>query len=419
MFRKLSSGLCIVMLSCVCSMGVNAQVVGRATGFATLNGGTTGGAGGRVVNASTGTQIHQALCGRGSNDTPIIIQVSGTITPGNTRKVSGSCDTADGVIEIKKVKNISIVGDGALFDQIGIHIRESSNIILQNLHVRNVKKSGSPTSNGGDAIGMEKNVSNVWVDHCTLEASGGESDGYDALFDLKNNTKYVTLSYTVLKGSDRGGLVGSGSSDSDNNYITFHHNYYFNLKSRTPLLRFATSAHTYNNYWNGLRASGINSRRGARILVENNYFENARNPLGSFYDDVSGFWQVSGNIFGSNVTWEKGDDEFPAGPNPTSNTTVNIPYSYSVDDTSCIPNLVPSLAGADTGIRFSDGSCQGTTSSSSTNQNNQVVPINSCGASDGSYSGAGMTTISGNIILLFLPVLYRLLARVARRRKKS
>ena len=31
---------------------------------------------------------------------------------------------------------------------------------------------------------METNFSNVWIDHCTLEASGGESDGYDAMIDM-------------------------------------------------------------------------------------------------------------------------------------------------------------------------------------------------------------------------------------------
>ena len=118
--------------------------------------------------------------------------MQGTVNHGNTSKVSGdSCNTAEDKIEIKDVSNITLVGvgSGALFDELGIHIRNASNIIIQNIHVRNVKKSGSPTSNGGDAIGMESTVRNVWVDHVTLEASGGESAGYDALFDIKADTK--------------------------------------------------------------------------------------------------------------------------------------------------------------------------------------------------------------------------------------
>src|SRR5262245_28369803 len=166
---------------------------GGVTGYATLNGGTTGGAGGQVVTASTGTAIHTALCNRASSSTPIIIQVQGTINHGNTTKVSGdSCNTAADKIELKEISNITIigVGGGAVFDQLGIHIRDSSNIIIQNVTVRNVKKSGSPLSNGGDAIGMESTVRNVWVDHTTLEASGGEAEGFDGLFDMKDNTQY-------------------------------------------------------------------------------------------------------------------------------------------------------------------------------------------------------------------------------------
>ena len=57
-----------------------------------------------------------------------------------------SCNTAADVIELKEISNVTIigVGGGAVFDQLGIHIRDSSNIIIQNVTVRNVKKSGSP-----------------------------------------------------------------------------------------------------------------------------------------------------------------------------------------------------------------------------------------------------------------------------------
>jgi pectate lyase len=341
------------------SMPQASAQTGGATGFATQNGGTTGGAGGQTVRATTGTAIHAALCNRASSSTPIIIQVEGTINHGNTSRVSGnSCNTADDVIELKQISNVSIigVGSGAVFDQLGIHIREASNIIIQNVTVRNVKKSGSPTSNGGDAIGMEATVRNVWVDHVTLEASGGESEGFDGLFDLKNNTQYVTLSYSILRNSGRGGLVGSSESDRSNGFITYHHNLYENIDSRTPLLR-GGIAHIYNNYYVDLHESGINSRAGARARVDNNYFEDAKDVLGTFYTSEAGFWQVSGNIF-DNVTWSSpGGDTNPAGPNPQSNTSVSIPYSYSLDGASCVPSLVRQTAGANRGLRVSDGSC--------------------------------------------------------------
>ncbi|MFJ6198921.1 polysaccharide lyase family 1 protein [Micromonospora sp. NPDC092111] len=332
---------------------------GSATGYATQNGGTTGGAGGQTVRASTGTAIHTALCGRASSSTPIIIEVEGTINHGNTAKVSGSsCNTAAGVIELKQISNVTIigVGGGAVFDQLGIHIRESSNIIIRNVTVRNVKKSGSPTSNGGDAIGMESTVRNIWVDHTTLVASGGEAEGFDGLFDMKDNTQYVTLSYSILRNSGRGGLIGSSESDRSNGFVTFHHNLYENIDSRTPLLR-GGIAHIYNNSYVSLNESGINSRAGARAKVENNYFKNSKDVLGTFYTSEAGYWQVSGNTF-DNVTWSSpGSENNPAGPNPQSNTTVSIPYSYSLDGASCVPDIVRQTAGANTGLRESNGSC--------------------------------------------------------------
>ncbi|WP_329233861.1 pectate lyase [Streptomyces sp. NBC_00111] len=341
----------------------SAAVAGGATGYATQNGGTTGGAGGQTVRATTGTAIHTALCNRASASTPIVIEVEGTINHGNTAKVSGdSCNTAAGVIELKQISNVTIVGvgSGAVFDQLGIHIRQSSNIIIQNVTVKNVKKSGSPTSNGGDAIGMESDVRNVWVDHTTLEASGGESEGYDGLFDMKDNTQYVTLSYSTLRNSGRGGLVGSSETELSNGFITYHHNLYENIDSRAPLLR-GGIAHIYNNYYVKLNESGINSRAGAKAKVDNNYFKDSKDVLGTFYTDAAGYWQVSGNTF-DNVTWSaRGSENNPAGPNPTSNTTVSIPYAFTLDAASCVPGIVAQTAGANKGLKVSDGSCSPTT----------------------------------------------------------
>ncbi|MFG3343420.1 polysaccharide lyase family 1 protein [Glycomyces sp. NPDC048151] len=366
MRRRTARGLAAVLATAaVIATGValsttNASAAtGGVTGYATQNGGTTGGQGGQVVKATTGTQINQALCNRASTSTPIIIQVEGTINHGNTADVSGSsCDVGNTLIDLKGVSNVTIlgVGGGAVFDQIGIHIRESSNIIIQNVTIKNVKKSGSPTSNGGDAIGMESGVRNVWVDHTTLEASGGEAEGYDGLFDMKNDTKYVTLSYSILRNSERGGLVGSSETDVSNSFITYHHNLYQNLNSRVPLLRGGT-AHVYNNHYSGIVESGINSRAGGKAKVDNNYFEDSKDVLGTFYTSERGTWQTSGNIL-DNVTWSAtGTDNYPAGPAMASTTTVSIPYSYALDNASCVPTIVAQTAGANKGLQVSDGSC--------------------------------------------------------------
>lgn len=365
--------------------------VAAPVGYATLNGGTTGGAGGQVVYASTGSEINQAMCNRAADDTPLIIYVDGTINHGNTAKFSGSCDTKEDEIQFKGVSNISLIGVGsnAVFDQIGIHLRDTSNIILQNLHIKNVKKSGSPTSNGGDAIGMESGVFNVWVDHCTLEASGGEDDGYDSLLDMKATTQYVTVSYTHYNDSGRGGLMGSSDSDDTNTFVTFHHNYYQNVDSRMPLLRHGT-AHAFNNYYNGITKSGMNPRMGGKIKAEHNHFENANNPIGTFYTTNMGFWDLKDNIF-ENVTWNATSTEFPAGPNPVSTTSINIPYSYTLDAVNCVRDIVKATAGAGKGLATSDGSCSvdpgQPASSSSSSSVVSSTPTNPASSSSSAPSG--------------------------------
>lgn len=91
---------------------------------------------------------------------------------------------------------------------------------------------------------------------------------------------------------------------------------------------------------------GVNSRVGAHIKVENNYFEDSKDVLGTFYTNELGYWQVAGNIY-DNVTWSSdGDENHPAGPDPQSNTTVDIPYSYKLDPAACVPDIVGQTAGS-------------------------------------------------------------------------
>lgn len=309
----------------------------------------TGGDGGAVVTARTGTEIHKAICDRAGEDTPLIILVDGTVTPGNTSAQSGSCSTADGVIELKEISNISLIGVGTkgVLDQVGIHVRESSNIIIQNLTIKNVRKENTDTpSNGGDAIGMESDVSDIWIDRNLIFGSTTEGEEHDGLIDMKNNTHDVTISCNHLHTGGRGGLVVSSDSGTDGSTrITWHHNWYDNLTSRTHLVREA-HGHFYNNYYSRIHSTGINSRNGAKLLVEGNYFTESRNPLGTFfYTENPGIWEVHDNHFTSSVEWEDAEDEIPAGPNVQSTGAVSVPYDYTLDPVADVPALVMGSVG--------------------------------------------------------------------------
>ena len=308
-----------------------------------------GGLGGEVVTATTGTEIHKAICDRAADDTPLIIMVDGTITPGNTLKQSGSCNTADGLIELKEISNVSLIGVGTngVLDQIGVHIRASSNIIVQNLTIKNVRKSNTDTpSNGGDAIGMESDVNNIWIDHNLIFGSTTEGEEHDGLIDLKANTTDVTISYNHLHTSGRGGLVCSNDDGDDGSTrITWHHNWYQNLNSRTHLVREA-HGHFFNNYYSQILSTGINCRNGASLLIEGNYFTDCRNPLGTFfYLENPGTYEVHDNFFDSNVVWEAASDQSPAGPDVQSTGSVSVPYSYTLDSAQSTPEIVMANAG--------------------------------------------------------------------------
>ena len=272
-----------------------------------------------------------------------------------------SCNTAAGVIELKQISNVTIVGvgSGAVFDQLGIHIRESSNIIIQNVTVRNVKKSGSPTSNGGDAIGMESDVRNVWVDHVTLEASGGESEGYDGLFDMKDDTQYVTLSYSILRNSGRGGLIGSSESDRSQRL-----RHVPPQPVREHRLPHAAAARRHRAHLQQLLREPATSPAstpgpGRKAKVENNYFKNSKDVLGTFYTDRG---RATGrsrqHLRQRDLVQPQAATTNPAGPNPTSTTTVSIPYSYTPRRRELRARRSSrQTAGANTGLKVSNGTC--------------------------------------------------------------
>lgn len=301
------------------------------------------------MTASTGDEIYWALCNRSTVTTPIIIMIDGTITPSNTSKIAGrpnGCNIEGGKILLKDgAENVSLIGveDKAIFDGVGIRLYKNvNNIIIQNLTIKEV------STNGGDAISLESNISNVWIDHNEIYAAGGEAEGFDSLIDMKSGIKTVTVSYNHLHDSGRGGLVGSSSGDTDNTEITFHHNWYETIDSRTPLFR-GRLGHSYNNYFNNISKSAINTRVGAEILIESNYFENVKNPIGTFYTSSMGYYDAVGNVFGDGVTWvpDESNNEYPAGPDFDSeyHIDINVPYPYNLDPADEIEAIVKANAG--------------------------------------------------------------------------
>ncbi|MCI4662291.1 MAG: type I secretion C-terminal target domain-containing protein [Neomegalonema sp.] len=318
-----------------------------AHGYASLDGGTDGGAGGVVVTVTNGYELQaainrdedkkgwldpdsdlaKALEGLDEND-PITIVIDGTITTDNS---------PDDRIEIKGLGNVTLVGagDGAEFDGIGLKIRDAEDVIVQNLEIHHVARGVGD----GDAISIESS-SNIWIDHNEFYAEDPETSGkedYDGLVDIKKGSSNITVSNNYFHDNYRAMMINHNDSDIASTNITINNNVFDNIVSRTPLIR-GGDAHVYNNVYQNMDhedSTGINSRMGADVLVENNYFNNVQNPLVSVYSSETGSWKATGNVL-ENITWtiDAEDGEYvPSSALETdpdgSSYDLSIPYSYS------------------------------------------------------------------------------------------
>lgn len=317
-------------------------------GFASLNGGTTGGAGVNAVEVAVcnGADLTAALTNPAYSGKPLTIYVDGVITWHN----SGNKD-----IKLNR-PNVSIIGRGANaeFWGTGIHIT-ASNVIVRNLKMYHV-----PQSRGqGDIItidGRNGPVRNVWIDHnemyndlnVTVPASITDpvaqaeykKDYYDELVSGRDDVADITISYNYLHDSWKTSLWGSSDEDSFDRRITYHHNYWYHVNSRLPLFRFG-KGHIYNNYYHNVDTSAINSRMGAIIRVERNVFENTKNPVMSQDSIAIGYWELIENQLRDGVIWvdKEGEtniiaDELLA--DNTSTGTLTLPQGYLY-----APSLIP------------------------------------------------------------------------------
>lgn len=308
---------------------VKAEDMFAMVGFATLDGGTNGGTNGTEITATSVSQVNTILSTRRKNNdtSSLVIKFNG--------KISGT-----EVIAAKEVSNITFLGVGTRgeLEGVGINLVRSNNIIIRNLKIHHTR---APM----DCIGIEDSQ-NVWVDHCELfnmlgdcngdgkidtkgDISDGDVDWYDGLLDVKKDSAYITVSWNYFHDAFKTSLVGSSDSDTTDRKITFHHNIYSNTKSRLPSYRGGTG-HMFNNYYVNADGSGINSRMGAKLRIENNVFENVGNgsmdgsgfaegPIGSYYSNSIGYWDVSNNRF---IDCK--------GNQPTTSTcSFSPPYNYS------------------------------------------------------------------------------------------
>jgi pectate lyase len=240
------------------------------------------------------------------------------------------------LIKIASNKTLLGVGASAHLDGIELQVNGARNVIIRNVTVSNVVADGSGIAN--DAIEITGGARNVWIDHCELysDLTHGK-DFYDGLLDIKNESSFITVSWSNIHDHWKASLISSGDEQVGDTVIraTYHHNYFHDCGSRLPSIRFGR-AHIFDNYYfNNTTGSCVDSRMGAIVKAESNYFESSKNTIGWFEGPATGYWDVANNTF-VNCT----------GSQPTTSTgQLMPPYTYLPDDPAGLPSSVVAGAG--------------------------------------------------------------------------
>ncbi|MGP4114891.1 pectate lyase family protein [Streptomyces sp. 4N509B] len=270
--------------------------------------GTTGGAGGDVVQVSSEDALVSAL----ETDGPLQIEVTGTIALSDA-------------VDVTSDKTLIGSGTSGVISGATLNVSEADNVIIQNLTFRD---------SDDDGINVEYST-NVWIDHNDVT---GASDGG---IDIKRASDNITVSWNHMYDQDKNMLLGhdddNGSEDSGRLHVSYHHNWFDGTNQRNPRVRFGNPVHVYNNYYDSVGSYGVASTQEAGVLVEGNFFENTEDPFHLGEGDSPG---------GSLVAR---DNEFSnSGEGEQGGSVSNPSYGYDLDPASEIPGIVTAGAGVGT-----------------------------------------------------------------------
>lgn len=322
------------------------DAVCSAKGWASQNGGTTGGGEATPTVVTNYADLKAAI----QNVNVKVVQVNGTITIPSGGRISFQDQTGKTIFGSAGAKLVS--ADQSKTNSGIINIKRCNNIIIRNLIFEG---PGAYDTDGWDNAIIDSCI-NVWVDHCEFR------DGVDGNFDIKNVSDYITVSYckfSYLKapkpggsgGSDDhrfSGLIGSGdnfTADRGRLRVTFVRCWWAEgCVARMPRVRFG-KVHLVNNYFNSTASkSCIQAGFEANLLVESNVFENVKVPI-DLMDNKSTAVQVKANTF-TNTTGN-------ASGNGTNAFTP--PYTITTLNSSSVKSTVTASGGA--GATLSGNSC--------------------------------------------------------------
>lgn len=273
------------------------------------------------TDPKTGLAEILSAIGKGFHKTPLAIRFIGSISDtefeglkdGNYINFQGNNNT-DRVIE-----NITLEGIGtdATLYGYGICFKRAHNIEIRNVGIMLF---------GDDAISMDTDNTNIWLHNIDFfyGKPGSDADQVkgDGSIDMKYHSTDITIAFCHF--FDSGKVMGCGGTtgEKENLRITFHHNWFDHADSRCPRLHY-TTAHIYNNYYDGVAVYGIGNTTETSAFIENNYFRNVKRPFmisgqgTDSYDKSTGTYTLKGTFSGQDGGMTKAYNNIFAENTPT------------------------------------------------------------------------------------------------------
>lgn len=353
------------------------------TGWATQNGGTTGGAGKTTVTVSNVDDL-RAYAEKG----------------GYTIYVKPGTYTVPSKSAINVGDNVTIYGyQGAIIAQTYTGTKNEDNTVLNivgdNVIIRNivVKGAGAVDKDAGDCMHVQGG-SYVWIDHVEVY------DGEDGNLDVINGANYVTISwskfhYTSASSNHQfSNLIGNSDSkttDSGKLKTTMHHNWWADgAKERMPRVRFG-EVHVANNLFDSDDASHcVRAAYKANLRVEGNVFIGVNKPIDLYDGDYTAVYS-NGN-YTENTSGNSGSG--------TNSNAFTPTYSMSITDVStkakayALRDSIQLYAGA----TLPDPGSSGTVtpaSSSATESSSSVASSSSVKSSSSIATSSSSAAVSG------------------------
>ena len=329
----------------------------------------------------TGLQAIIDAYQKGYDTTPIAFRIIGKVSLADLDGISSS---AEG-LQIKGKTGYSTmnmtfegVGDDATIYGFGFLVRSAKSVEFRNFAIMRCLD---------DAMSLDTENSNIWIHHLDLfygrKGSAADQAKGDGTVDIKDNSKYVTVAYNHFWDNGKSSMCGM-KSETGENWITYHHNWFDHSDSRHARVRTMT-VHMYNNYYQHCDVYGVGATMGSSIFMESNYFDAVKRPImsfqqgtdakgskGTFTGENGGMIKAYGNVFAnkpsgfSYVTYAsnntsfdaydvaKVSDQVPAsvktlvGGTSYNNfdTNSSLMYAHTADNAADVPAIIEGFYGA-------------------------------------------------------------------------